>query len=117
MTTWDESRPEDEPGAPLHSRVRRRFMQVVVSVAIAALVLPGILVTWSTQVRTAQYSCQIATAYYAPGATGSDARFIFQPTSLAGWNCFAIMFDQSEFFVAHLGLIPGAPRLVPLTGS
>jgi hypothetical protein len=92
-------------------------MIIVVSVAIAALILPGILVTWTTQLRTAQYACDLATAYYAPGATSSSARFSLTPVSLAGWNCFAVMFDESEFFVAHLGVIPGAPRLVPLTGS
>jgi allophanate hydrolase subunit 1 len=92
-------------------------MQLVVVVAVAALVLPSIIVTWSTQVRTANYACQLAVAYYAPGATGSKAAFSLADPQLAGWNCFAEMFDGSEYFVAHLGVIPGAPRLVPLTGS
>ena len=116
MTVWDETVADEEPERPFR-RGKKRFMQIVVTVAIAALVLPGILVTWSTQVRTAQYACEIATAYYAPGATDSSARFSFTPASLAGWNCYAVMFNDSEFFVAHLGVIPGAPRLVPLTGS
>jgi hypothetical protein len=114
MTTWEES---EDDGTLGRRPIRRRFMQFVVALAIAALVLPGILVTWTTQVRTAQYACQIATAYYAPGATGSDARFSLIPQALMGWNCYAVMFDQTEMFVAHLGVIPGAPRLVPLTGS
>jgi hypothetical protein len=117
MTMWDESAESEDDAALRRRPMRRRFMQFVVTLAIAALVLPGVLVTWTTQVRTAQYACQIATAYYAPGATGSDARFSLVPSSLLGWNCYAVMFDQTEMFVAHLGVIPGAPRLVPLTGS
>jgi hypothetical protein len=116
MSAWEESAEDDQNAPPLHRR-RRRLMQVVVTVAIAALVLPSFLTTWSTQVSTAQYSCQIAVAYYAPGASGSTARFSLANPALAGWNCYAVMFDSSEFFVAHLGIIPGAPRLVPLTGS
>jgi hypothetical protein len=117
MTQWEDSSEYDDESRSPRFQVRRRIMQFVVTLAIAALVLPGLLVTWTTQVRTAQYACQIATAYYAPGATGSDARFSLVPAPLAGWNCYAVMFDQSEFFVANLGVIPGAPRLRPLTGS
>jgi len=92
-------------------------MQAVVLVAVAALVLPSLIVTWTTQVRTANYACQIAVAYYAPGATGSTAKFSVSDPSLPGWNCYAEMFNGVEYFVAHLGIIPGAPRLIPLTGS
>jgi hypothetical protein len=107
----------DEPTRPLYSRTRRRALQVVVSIAVLALVLPGILITWVTQVQTAQYACQIATAYYAPGALGSTARFEITNSAVFGWNCYAEIASQEDFFVAHLGVIPGAPRLVPLTGS
>jgi len=92
-------------------------MRFVVVLAIAALVLPGVFVTWSTQVRTAQYACQIAVNYYAPGATSTKASFDLVADDLLGWNCYAVMFDGQEVFVAHLGLVPGAPRLVPFTGS
>jgi len=61
----------EEPERPLYSSKRRTAMRVVVSVAILALVLPGVLITWVTQVQTATYACQVATAYYAPGALGS----------------------------------------------
>ena len=108
---------DDNNDRPLYSRRRRNMMRFVVLLAIGALVLPGIFITWSTQLRTAQYACQIAVNYYAPGATSSRASFDLLPTELLGWNCHAVMFDGQEFFVAHLGVVPGAPRLVPLTGS
>jgi len=117
MTQWDESLDDELEDPPRRHTARRRLMQIVVTVAIAALVLPGFLVTWGTQVRTAEYACQIATAYYAPGASGSLARFSLLGDPMAGWNCYAVLSDGSEFFVANLGVIPGAPRLVPLTGT
>lgn len=107
---------EPEDTTPFRG-TRKKVMQVVVTIAIAALVLPGFLVTWSTQVRTADYACEIAVAYYAPGASDSAARFSLADASIPGWNCYAVMFNGQEFFVAHLGIVPGAPRLVPLTGS
>ena len=108
---------DDETDRPLYSRRRRNLMRFVVLLAIGALVLPGIIVTWTTQLRTANYACQIAVEYYAPGATSSRASFDLLPTDLLGWNCHAVMFDGQEFFVAHLGVVPGAPRLIPLTGT
>jgi hypothetical protein len=109
--------PEDSSSEQPFKPYRRRLMQGVVIVAVAALVLPSLIVTWTTQVRTANYACQIAVAYYAPGATSSSAQFSVSDPALIGWNCYAEMFNGSEYFVAHLGIVPGAPRLVPLTGS
>jgi len=108
---------DDRPDRPLYSPKRRRLMRIVVTVAIAAMVLPGVLMIWVTQTQTANYACQIAVAYYAPQAQGSSAKFLITNPEIIGWNCFADFADGSEFFVAHLGLIPGAPRLVPLTGT
>jgi hypothetical protein len=108
---------DDDTDPPLYSQRRQTALRFVVLLAIAALILPGLVITWSTQLRTAQYACEIAVAYYAPGATSSRASFDLFPAELVGWNCYAVMFDNQEYFVAHLGVIPGAPRLVPLTGS
>lgn len=116
MSNHEFSEADPEDSTPFRG-TRKRVMQVVVAVAIAALVLPGFIVTYVTQVRTATYSCQIAVAYYAPGATGSSARFSLADPALPGWNCYAVMFNAQEFFVAHLGIVPGAPRLIPLTDS
>ena len=116
MSSWD-SEPLEDDDEPAPRRLRSGIMRVVVLVAVIALVLPGVLVTWTTQVRTANYACQIAADYYAPGASHAIARLTFDNPDLIGWNCYAVMFNGEEVFTAHLGLIPGAPRLVPLTGS
>lgn len=116
MSTWEIDPLEDDDDPAPRTR-RAVVMRVAVLITILALVLPGILVTWSTQVRTAQYACQIAADYYAPGASQSEARFRITNPDLVGWNCYAVMFNGEEVFTAYLGLIPGAPRLVPLTGS
>ena len=62
----DNENFDDPDDRPLHSPARVLGMRIVVSLAIAGLVLPGILITWSTQARTAAYACEIAVAYYAP---------------------------------------------------
>lgn len=116
MSTWEDDPLEDDD-EPAPRRLRTTVMRVVVLIAVLALVLPGVLVTWTTQVRTAEYACQIATDYYAPGASASLARFTITDPELLGWNCFAQMYNDEEIFTAHLGLIPGAPRLIPLTDS
>ncbi len=77
---------DDDNDRPLYSRRRRNTMRFVVLLAIGALVLPGIFITWSTQLRTAQYACQIAVNYYAPGATSSRASFDLLPTELPTWG-------------------------------
>jgi hypothetical protein len=107
----------EESERPLYSPRRRQLMRVVVSMAILALVLPGVLITWATQLRTANYACQIAAAYYAPEAQSSTASFQVSDPALLGWNCYAQLRNGNDLFVGHLGVIPGAPRLVPLTGS
>ena len=113
----DNENFDDADDRPLHSPARVLGMRIVVSLAIAGLVLPGILITWSTQARTAAYACGIAVAYYAPGASAAHARFQVMDPRLVGWNCYAEGFNSDETFVAHLGVIPGAPRLVPVSGS
>lgn len=99
-----------EPHArPVGAR-RRMVMRIVVLVGLLALVLPGILVTVLTADRTAQYSCAAYTAYYAPEAIGSQARFdLFGPS--IGWNCYAQFFGGGEVVIASLGLIPGGRPL------
>lgn len=109
--------PELHPelaGYEPHDRSRRSrrttTIRVVVIVGLLALILPGILVTVYTADRTAQYSCAAYTAYYAPDAVGSVARFDLVGPSI-GWNCYAQFFGGSEIVIATLGLIPGGRPL------
>lgn len=102
--------PHDEQS---YGARRRKVLRVIVIVGLIALVLPGILVTALTADRTAQFSCAAYTAYAAPDAIGSEARFdLFGPS--VGWNCYARFFGGSETLIAGLGIIPGG-RPIPAT--
>jgi hypothetical protein len=109
---WD-----DEPAGPSRLDRRRRLLQTVGIIALASLVLPGFLVTWSTSHATARVACEIAVGYYAPAAVGSQARFELLPLDTLGWVCHAQMADGFTLRVASLGPIPGQPVLRPLTGT
>ncbi|HWR85171.1 MAG TPA: hypothetical protein VN200_04155 [Rhodoglobus sp.] len=109
--------PHDE--APLRSRRRATALRVIVVVGLAALVLPGILVTAGTAQRTAVRACEVYAAYFAPRSVDAEARFEMFGGSAPGWNCYAIGFDGSEVMVRELGLIPAGARLpqVPVESS
>lgn len=108
---WD-----DEPAGPSPMARRARMLRAVGIIALASLVLPGVLVTWSTSRATAHAACGIAAAYYAPTAPAWEATFEFVPLQNFGWNCYAYTADGLVLRVATLGIIPGAPTLQPLTG-
>ncbi len=107
----------DDDDRPTRFAQRARLLKVIGLVALASLVLPGILVTWSTTRATAVAACQIAVDYYAPTAERASARFEVFPLEILGWTCHATLADGTELRVAHLGLIPGWPTLRPLTGT
>jgi hypothetical protein len=109
---WD-----DEDEGPKAWERRNRVLRIVGIIALVSLVLPGVLVTWTTSSRAAGVACEIAVTYYAPAAVTSQARFEMLPLNTLGWNCHAVMADGRTLRVASLGPIPGQPRLVPLTGS
>jgi hypothetical protein len=109
---WDDL-PTGE--APWHKRAR--FLRLIGIIALASLVLPGVLVTWTTSRQAAKIACEIAVSYYAPAADASVARFELLPLDTLGWNCHAVMADGVTIKVASLGPIPGQPTLRPLTGS
>ena len=101
-----------EPHArPLRSSRTRLLMRIVVVLGLVALVLPGILVTLSTAQRTAERTCAQYTAFFAPEARESLARFELAGPEGPGWTCTAVTFDGREFLIASLGLIPGGARL------
>jgi hypothetical protein len=96
-----------------HQPPRRRpwVMRVVVILALAALVLPGILITAGTASRTANAACA---AYVGSlGVADYDVRFEWFTPAGTGWHCFAVQGDR-EVLVWQMGLIPGAPPAQPL---
>ena len=108
---WD-----DEPTGPSGFQKRARMMKIIGIVALVSMVLPGVLVTWTTSRATANAACQIAVNYYAPSAPRWQARFDVVPLTIVGWNCYAYTDDGFVLRVANVGIIPGAPTLRPATG-
>lgn len=108
LAGYEPTRDDDRP---LRSPHLVAVMRVVVVLGLIGLLLPGILVTANTATSTANRTCAIYTAYYAPEAVDFSARFeLFSPAG-AGWNCYAIGYDGNELLVRSLGLIPGGVRL------
>lgn len=102
--------PQEEP---LHGRRARLAARVIGSVALAALVLPGVLVTITIQSTTAANTCVVYAKRYAPDAATASARFeLFAPAG-PGWQCYALTTEYDATFIAPLGLIPSAPRAHP----
>jgi hypothetical protein len=108
---WD-----DEPTGPSPLHRRTRVMKIVGIIALVSMVLPGVLVTWSTSRASANAACAIAVAYYAPAAQRWQASFDVLPSRNIGWNCYVYSDDGFVLRVAHLGIIPGVPTLRPTTG-
>ncbi|WP_284254760.1 hypothetical protein [Pseudolysinimonas kribbensis] len=116
--TDDDEHPElagYEPGsgASLSRPGVRRVLRIGVLIAVAALIIPGIIATVQMQIRTAQAACRIVVRTVDTSAIGAVARF--EPAGPAGpsWYCYSRSFDGSELLRATLGLIPGlepAPR-------
>ncbi len=107
---------EDSSEGPSRMEKRARVLKIIGIIALVSMVLPGVLVTWSTSRATANAACAIAVAYYAPTAPRWQASFDLLPLQNIGWNCYAATDDGFVLRVAHLGIIPGVPPLQPATG-
>lgn len=107
---------EYEPGdgRPVHSEAKRRAMRIVVTIALIALVLPGVLVTVSTQIATADAACRIVVARTAPDSVAAIARFELSGGDGPGWYCYAQRFGGEEILLRSLGLIPGLTNEPPV---
>lgn len=108
----DEYHPElaeydPDESRPTRSATRARVMRVMVVLGLAGLLLPGVLVTISTQISTADAACRIVVVASAPDSVGSVARFELVGAAGPGWYCYAERFGGSEILLRSLGLIPG----------
>ncbi|WP_240034771.1 hypothetical protein [Glaciihabitans arcticus] len=97
---------------PLRSPHLQMVMRVVVVLALVGLILPGIIVTWTTASATATRTCGTYAGVFAPTAEATSVRFeLFGPEG-PGWNCYVREFGGAESLLRALGLIPGA-AIVP----
>ncbi|WP_158865067.1 hypothetical protein [Leifsonia sp. AG29] len=98
---------------PLRGRTMTVATRVFVVVALAALVLPGVLLTVNIQSATAAYTCEVYARHYVRDAQGSAARFELTGPAGPGWQCYALNTEGDSTWVAPLGLIPSAPHELP----
>jgi hypothetical protein len=108
-----EYEPGDGPS--VRHRMRVRVMRVFVVLGLVGLVLPGIIVTIGTQLRTSDAACRYVVAHKAPDSVAAIARFELFGANGPGWYCYAEEFNGAETLVQALGLIPGL-RFDPSTG-
>ncbi|PJJ62150.1 hypothetical protein [Compostimonas suwonensis] len=110
---------DDEPelaGYEPHNRPLRShrvvvMMRVVVVLALVALVVPGILVTWGVAASTASNTCASNSAYYKPDSIAGRAAFEIMGPGGFGWQCYWIDGSEGAHFLMPLGIIPAAPVL------
>ena len=98
---------------PLRGRTMTVATRVFVVVALAALVLPGVLLTVNIQSATAGYTCDVYARHDVPDSKGSSARFELGGPAGPGWQCYALNTEGDAHWVAPLGLIPSAPHDLP----
>ncbi|KQM82977.1 hypothetical protein [Agromyces sp. Leaf222] len=101
--------PVDRPRRP----GRQRAMRIAVVLALAAMVLPIVLSTFSVATSTARSTCA-AFATAAAGSTGgdlsTDAPFELFAAGGPGWQCYVTTENGSRHHLANFGLFPAAPR-------
>jgi len=111
----DLASDEADAGVPAWER-RRRVLRWVALIALLGMLLPTGIGTWSMARNTAEQSCRLAVDFYANERTPSRVAFEVLSPDAIGWMCYAQL-SSGDVLVAVLGLIPGAPRLVPRTLS
>ncbi|RFA11580.1 hypothetical protein B7R21_12860 [Subtercola boreus] len=119
MTDYDDEPElagyEPHGDRPLRSARRLHVMRAVVVLGIVALVLPGILTTYSLAKATAGAACAANVSYRVPSATGSAVRFEIFSAVGAGWVCYSVgAYGGDRKPVAALGLIPSYPTQAEL---
>lgn len=122
MSFYEDEQPElvgyvPTGGRPLRSRRMLIGMRIVVAVAVAGLIVPGIIGEIMLNVRDAAESCKRWVGYEHPG-DGSSATFQLIGANGTGWQCYtsASSFGGSQFVVS-LGWIPGPPAIPATTGT
>lgn len=81
-------------------------MRALVILAIAALVLPGVITTATFANSSAQNACALWVDHQVDQQHRSFARFEFFGSGSIGWECYAVTGD-GEVHMTSLGLLPG----------
>jgi hypothetical protein len=91
---------------PVRSRARQNVLRGVVLLAITALVLPGIITTWTFASQAATASCNVWAQYQVPEQHRTEVQFEVLGPGVIGWECYATT-ATGERHLTSLGLLPG----------
>jgi hypothetical protein len=91
---------------PIRSRARQNLLRGVVLLAITALVLPGIITTWTFASSAATASCNVWAQYQVPEQHRTEVRFEVMGPGVLGWECY-VTTATGERHLTSLGLLPG----------
>ncbi|MGI9822389.1 hypothetical protein [Agromyces sp. Marseille-Q5079] len=103
--------PVDRPRRP----GRQRAIQVFVVLALAGLVLPIVLSTFSVATTTARTACATFATAAVRGEVRTDAPFELFAGGGPGWQCYMTTENGDRRHLANFGLFPAAPRYEPGT--
>jgi hypothetical protein len=96
------------------SRTRVNVLRGVVILAVVALVLPGVLTTWSFSENTARGACDYWAGLEVATQHRAEARFEAFGPGFMSWECYAVT-AAGEQHVRTLGPIPVAPAMTSST--
>lgn len=91
---------------PVRSNRRMFVLRALVFVAIAGLVLPGVVTTVTFANSSAQAACDLWVNSQVPQQHRDYAKFEVFGEGIVGWECYAVTADGTVHSTS-LGLLPG----------
>jgi hypothetical protein len=98
---------------PLRSAGKTWALRLIVLLAVLALVLPGVFTTVSVGTSNAWRACTYRSAVVDPALQATPRFEAFGPGGF-GWECYAVDRFGEEHHIDSMGLIPVAPRGIPV---
>ena len=91
---------------PKRTRARQNLLRAVVLVAITALVLPGLITTFTFASSTADAACAAWAQSQVAEQHRTEVTFELMGKGVIGWECYVIT-ATGERHLTSLGLLPG----------
>ncbi|GAA1837166.1 hypothetical protein [Agromyces salentinus] len=89
---------------------RQRVIRVFVVLALAGMVLPIVLSTFSVAATTARNTCSAFASAAIRGEVTTDAPLELFAAGGPGWQCYMVTENGDRRHLANFGFFPSAPR-------